>query len=223
MKRGVTTIVFLFLSLFSFLSGQSDAFTDPRDGQTYATFTLNGMEWFAENLRFETSGSFYYNSSGYGEQYGRLYTLYEAGSACPEGWRLPSDRDWKDLLVTAGGYHDMETGELVGDRKRGFQSLMMNGNGAFSARLGGGVFGQDFTGINTQGYFWAARLVSDRPVYYSLESGRETVQRRTGGAPGNAFSCRCVRPAASVQFYDQPVKVNTTVSGAGRPLGGSPF
>lgn len=193
MKSGITTLVFLILSGFSPLFGQSNSFTDTRDAQVYPTFFVGKVEWFAENLRYETPQSFYYNNGGYGERYGRLYPLYEAENACPDGWRLPTDADWKDLLLAAGGYHDVAASGLVGDHKRAYHTLMLNGPDAFGARLGGGVSDQVFHGIHAEGYYWAGNPGKNGPVYYRLISGRESVQRLKAESIYNAYSCRCVR------------------------------
>ena len=37
------------------------------------------------------------DNGGYSEQYGFLYTYEAALRALPEGWRLPTDEDWKAL------------------------------------------------------------------------------------------------------------------------------
>ena len=35
--------------------------TDPRDGQIYKTITVDSMVWFAENLNYDTPGSWQVN------------------------------------------------------------------------------------------------------------------------------------------------------------------
>lgn len=61
--------------------------TDSKSGKTYRTtsFTYNEhqYEWMAENL-------------------GETHTLEEAQEICPEGWRLPTSQDWKDLISYVG-------------------------------------------------------------------------------------------------------------------------
>jgi uncharacterized protein (TIGR02145 family) len=60
----------------------------------------------AENLNYNARGSkCYENKPENCEKYGRLYSLEAAKKVCPEGWYLPADEDWDELVRTAGGYH----------------------------------------------------------------------------------------------------------------------
>ena len=53
----------------------------------------------AENLNFEMADSYCYSdSASYCNKYGRLYTWADANSACPKGWHLPSETEWKTLF-----------------------------------------------------------------------------------------------------------------------------
>ncbi|MEM7659183.1 MAG: FISUMP domain-containing protein [Bacteroidota bacterium] len=73
-------------------------FIDRRDGQTYETVAYAGLRWMAENLRYETAGSFCYRDSAeLCQTFGRLYPFEDAFTACPEGWRLPTPKDWRRL------------------------------------------------------------------------------------------------------------------------------
>ncbi|HAP65066.1 MAG TPA: hypothetical protein DCR93_38160, partial [Cytophagales bacterium] len=88
-------------------------YTDPRDGQKYATVrytttfpdqTSHTFRWMTQNLSYDAAGSVVYGGDPEnGEVYGRLYVWATAMEACPAGWRLPTDEDWYQLAFHFGG------------------------------------------------------------------------------------------------------------------------
>ena len=61
------------------------------------------MRWFAENLRFRTADSRCYEGDEVNcEDHGRLYRLEDALQACPDGWRVPTEEDWRRLERAVG-------------------------------------------------------------------------------------------------------------------------
>jgi len=73
-------------------------FCDVRDNKKYVYVEINGQVWMAENLNYATSGKCYNDQESNCDTYGRLYNWTAANTACPEGWRLPSNDDWLALM-----------------------------------------------------------------------------------------------------------------------------
>ncbi len=92
----------------------SNPFVDPRDKKTYETVKIGDQTWMAQNLDYH--GEDGYLGLCYGDEpkkkikkpenckiFGRLYDWNEAMKACPEGWHLPSQKEWQTLVDFAGG------------------------------------------------------------------------------------------------------------------------
>jgi len=212
----VTAILLLSLVLVSQLACKKEnendpapttTITDPRDGQTYRTVTIDSLVWFAENLNFETPGSWQVNEkSSNGSKYGRLYTFVAAKTACPEGWHLTSFSNWKGLLMHLGMSSE-EAGALAGwqgtDEGKKLKSTsgwFNNGNGTdaigFNALPAGVVSGDGvFEQQGIEATWWTSRLQFENSVYCRhLLYGRDDV--RSGPSTftsGSGRSVRCVR------------------------------
>ena len=133
------------------------SFTDTRDGQSYRTVVIGGKTWMAENLNFETSNSWCYrNETSNCDIYGRLYTWDAAMSACPSGWRLPSDSDWTKLTNAVGRNAGTKLKSTSGWKSRG------NGNDEFGfSALPGGRRDTDGScdDVGGNGGWWSATEV----------------------------------------------------------------
>lgn len=167
-------------------------FTDYRDGKTYNTMeTSDNKVWMAENLNYETGDSWCYDNSQYEcDTYGRLYTwvaamdidayyysvpwnddTYHQG-ICPDGWHLPSRREWGDLAIAAGGTGTYGSGGSAGTKLKsntGWNSSSAGtDNYKFSALPGGysDYFGGGFFNAGTIGYWWTASEDYSGNAYY---------------------------------------------------------
>lgn len=101
------------------------SFTDTRDNNIYKTVQLGNQVWMAENMRYlnrvnppsSNLGNWVYGYVGSDVNaakatdnykiYGVLYNWTQATSACPTGWHLPSDDEWRELenFLIANGYN----------------------------------------------------------------------------------------------------------------------
>jgi hypothetical protein len=75
---------------------EGDKMTDLRDNQTYKLITIGGTRWTDSNIKFKPTKGFYCED-GEGEdvcaKYGVFYSYGAAQSACPSGWRLPTQAE----------------------------------------------------------------------------------------------------------------------------------
>jgi len=110
--------------IFTTSESSSGTFTDNRDGNSYDWVEIGDQIWMAENLAYlpvvnpalggsSTEPHYYvygYIGSNVGEAkatenyatYGVLYNWIAAMDACPDGWHLPSDNEWKELEIYLG-------------------------------------------------------------------------------------------------------------------------
>ena len=201
-------------------------FTDQRDGKSYTARKIGTQIWMEANLSYlpvvcppdwESDNLELYYVYGYHgtdvseamgtpnySKYGVLYNWPAAMKACPAGWHLPSDNEWKILEIYFG--MEPEDADQVRWRLTGAVGLKLksgsgwesNGNGnnesGFSA-LPGGSRGNDdsFSGSGRYCNFWTGSLnVNSLPWNRFLSYDNNGVSRyaftRTLG-----FSVRCVK------------------------------
>ena len=229
LKRGV--IAFLGFLLVTACKRENipgeNEIKDPRDGTIYKTVQLGDKVWMAENLAFlpfvdsshiESDSAGHYYVYGYQEPklsiarqttnyftYGVLYNYTAAIKACPEGWHLPSDHEWKDLESFFGmdpeefyitGYR--KSGD-VGDKIKSPYGWEGSGYGidepGFNARGGGRriAFSGTFLDMGTHAFFWASTITANNNAMVRYLVRDSSGIFRSEGSVKNAFSVRCVR------------------------------
>lgn len=73
------------------------------NGNEYYYTTIGDLHWFRQDLSYTESGVPFRNSSAMDGVFGLFYSYEDALKACPEGWRLPSDKDWSELAKAIKG------------------------------------------------------------------------------------------------------------------------
>ncbi|MDX2154445.1 MAG: FISUMP domain-containing protein [Bryobacteraceae bacterium] len=153
------------------------------------------LVWMTENLKAPGAGSYCYGDVVANcERYGRLYTWEAAGRACRargDGWRLPTDEEWRALSKRYGG-----VSADSGDRGRAaYVALIAGGTAGFEGVLGGGRdVGGEYARGEAHGFYWTATEDGrETAVYYNFGRGGPGLHRQTGGEKARAFSVRCVR------------------------------
>ena len=80
------------------ISKDGHTLTDKRDGKTYKVEIKGDKAWMKNNLAFSlsTPKQCLLEDENFCKQYGRFYSHKEATKACPSGWHLPNDGEWRD-------------------------------------------------------------------------------------------------------------------------------
>lgn len=71
-------------------------------GIDYYYEKIGNLDWFRNNLASVSGGTPYVNEEVTSDIFGRFYSYNEAKTACPEGWRLPTEDDWMSLAESMG-------------------------------------------------------------------------------------------------------------------------
>ena len=82
-------------------AAEMGTFVDPRDGTEYKTCKIGNQIWLAENLKFELDSDdcvAYDEDYQYFDKYGYLYCENGLESAIPEGWHLPTRKEWETMV-----------------------------------------------------------------------------------------------------------------------------
>jgi uncharacterized protein (TIGR02145 family) len=179
-------------------------FVDDRDGAYYKWSNIGGQVWMTENLKYQTSeigekdnrDPFKSNNEIY-------YNYFQAVSACPKGWHLPSDAEWKSLEKYVGvsdewlDYlgRDYSRGDGKGE-KNIIEMLIADDSLGFFAKYSGNLSGswKQSSEVGSRAYFWT-RTKNDevnaiiRVLGTDFDGG--IVRDKTGIQ--QYFSCRCVK------------------------------
>ncbi len=195
-----------------------EPFIDPRDDKSYNTVLIGTQCWMAENLNVGTminsslnqldNGTIekfcYDNDSSNCNTYGGLYqwnemmqyvTSNSTQGICPDGWHLPSNAEWNELVLFLGGmniaggkmkeqgathWNPPNTGA---DNTSGFSGLP----GGYRAK-NGSFFSSGYTG-----FFWTSNESNTERArgkflhYNNTEISDDTSKKL------NSFSVRCIK------------------------------
>ena len=199
-----------------------DLLIDTRDGKTqkYKTVKIGTQTWMAENLNYETTNSWCYNSSADScAKYGRLYTWSAAMDSaaqfaenagtkcgyaakcspntphrgvCPEGWHVPTNDEYTKLYKAIGGV------TTAGTHLKSTSGWKNSGNGTdnygFSVLPAGHRYSAGgFNNVGDFAYLWSASEYVSRGAYgqYFYYDGAGVGQNYYGKDGG--YSLRCLQ------------------------------
>ncbi len=185
---------------------KTNVFKDPRDGQMYRTIKVEGREWFAQNANYNVEGHSwcYEDKDSYCMRGGRLYDLEGARKACPEGWHLPRDREWDDMLKGLTGCYDgVDKCEKFASKLKAATGWQGGGG---TDEYGFSVFSSGYRkiiGKSTVRYedmgeyagFWSAQNGRNETIWlWSMGRMSDQMVRQLvpSNAKNNAYSVRCI-------------------------------
>ncbi|MEM7368705.1 MAG: FISUMP domain-containing protein [Bacteroidota bacterium] len=195
---------------------------DKVSGQIYRTMKIGNLTWMAENLNSPVPGSCCRNNDVKNcDEFGRYYTIEAALEACPKGWHLSSDYEWRTLEKYFGMIPE-DTSKfynlipLIANKKhRRFiaNKLKLGGDSGFDVNLAGfltksgSIYRSSPYGYSA--YFWAfdgkIDLLESQYIYArKFKSSSEKVFRKKllhtkkipsflETWPGKLYSVRCVK------------------------------
>lgn len=191
-------------------SEQEYTFTDSRDGKQYWAIDIDGTSWMSQNLGWRGAGAPYYNSEVMANVLGQYYSWEAAQTACPEGWRLPSDEDVKALAIGLGATED-ENGGFVGVAGDLMADLYFNGTSLWPywpsvkikntvslylipsgyAVMDGSMY--LFSEMESYSVFWTSSEKDGRGVYRYIYEDQDILMYGLGSKKGFAAPIRCIK------------------------------
>ena len=193
------TYFIIVLSVFcTYARAQTDVLVDSRDGKNYKTIQIGSKIWMAENLDFrpylmllsnwadtsKPTDIFCYNDDTSNcKKYGALYRHNALKNACPVGWHLPTEEDFKMLLNT---YSD--------DKKKAYLSLISGGSSGFNLPLNGWYTHRGYyIGINKAGGLWSSTEKGKYYIKVFVVNKYSSKAFITSNIHDDAISVRCVK------------------------------
>jgi uncharacterized protein (TIGR02145 family) len=217
---------------FATIDSFPNSFVDSRDGHKYRWVKIGNQLWMAENLAYlptvspsavnsRTSPIYYvygYEGNNVSEAkattnfktYGVLYNWPAELTACPLGWHLPSDEEWKTLEIYLGmSNSEIDTnvvrysGTVGGKLKEtGTVHWESPNTGAtnsigFGALPGGNRLspGGPFVAMGRSAFFWSstASAAGTNYPWDRLFSFDNDGSRRFADINSSGFSARCIK------------------------------
>lgn len=197
-------------------SGINTGTVTDSEGNVYRTVEIGNQWWMAENLRvnagiaqvsdsiqwanIESSGSqtpawcYHQNNPANDTTYGKLYNWYavNTGNLCPDGWHIPTDAEWQQLVDFLGG------DAVAGGAMKSAVGWDSPNTGATNTSgftgLPGGYRNSpgNFEDVGTHGYFWSTTEAGSGAWLRYLRYNESKVLHYSR-SKARGYSCRCVR------------------------------
>ena len=199
-----TSKIFTFSTLPITLNSTVDykSFVDLRDYKVYWTMTVGNKEWFVQNLDYDLpNNSWYHNTSETNKIYGKLYLgqslTTNPNDICPEGWHIPTQQEWTELINAFGGIKT--AGSSLKEKSdlywRTSNNTRTNNSGFTILPAGSRDSKPSFSNLGKYTFFWTStpnpKILNS---FYTVNLGfmRDNIILDAGD-PAWSYSIRCVR------------------------------
>ena len=193
-KRNLTfTFSLLILGLLLFIACNSSkktinnnkpetgSYTDPRDGKTYKTVKVGDQWIMAENLAYKPdNGKFwaYENDENNIAIYGYLYDWETAMNIAPEGWHLPSRKEWRAVQKTLGAKLN-----IYPYLEKIYPKLIVGGSSGLDMLFGGmRTCDGEFKYLGDKARFWTSDNSGSEKTATGLDSNKDSIPHGLRGS-----------------------------------------
>lgn len=153
------------------------------NAQQVNSVRIGSQTWMATNANKEIPGSSYYNDDvKNAPRYGKLYTYEAAKNVCPAGWRLPTVKDWDELLTNLGG-----------EDKAASMLIKPTNDGGFNAKLAGiGTVG-NYKLLDSYGAYWTSTANDKENAWFVYFTSKSNSVTTTFSVKSHQLSVRCIK------------------------------
>lgn len=185
-----------------------DAYIDTRDNKQYATVQIGTQCWFKEDLQYNynsclsktwgsSTGNYIACRSNDSSTYPSYHYQWEVAKiACPSGWHLPTDAEWKKLEMYLGMTQAQAdaTGWRGTDQGTKLKTSAWGGNnssGFTALPVGYRSTDGSLRNVSSNGLWWSSSPSGSNAWRRSLDSGYSTVCRNAY-SQAYGYSVRCL-------------------------------
>ncbi len=193
----ICLMIFSTVSMFKLFASTCPATVQDIEGNTYDVVKIGEQCWMAENLatteyndgtdipnvddtgvwnNLDHDAYCWFNNDydNYGSVYGALYNFFavETGKLCPDGWKVPSDEEWKELEMYLGMTQAQADSAMWRGTTEGLKikhpSIDGTNETGFSALGAGWLVWNLFSSYGRHAYFWTSTEKNATHAYQRL-------------------------------------------------------
>ena len=161
-------------SLNNTVKPETGSFTDPRDDKIYKTVKIGDQWVLAENFAYKPDTGKYWaydNEKSNIEIYGYLYDWETAMNITPDGWHLPSRKEWFVLLKFLGAkrttFHYLE---------KVYPKLVVGGTSGLDMPFGGmRTCNGKYKSLGDRARFWNSNESDSYYATYGLDTNKDSL------------------------------------------------